>query len=189
MLLRWQRGILLVVSKCQMAFHTLVSMPSYALSLCQNTLQAHLQWEGSPTAVWRSRMRDQGKRIIELIQSTQALTGRLVVTSEEWQCRPEYNVVSWHRMRTMQTSITETCTWYCLQNRLNQPRDLLSWRWRFLERMSVGGLEEQVIMLINILMDKLEKLKVDHESIMTEKRTTNLIVGMCWAMQRRQWDW
>ncbi len=66
-----------------------------------------------------------------------------------------------------------------LTKQIESAKRLVELKMKMLERMSVGGLEEQVIMLINILMDKLEKLKADHESIMTEKRTTNLIVGMC----------
>jgi hypothetical protein len=45
------------------------------------------------------------------------------------------------------------------------------------ERMSMGGSEVQVFMTINILMEKLEKLNEDLDSMMNEKRVTNPIVG------------
>ena len=46
------------------------------------------------------------------------------------------------------------------------------------ERMNLGGSEEaQVFSLINLLMEKLERLNEDLETMMKEKRTTNPIVG------------
>jgi hypothetical protein len=46
------------------------------------------------------------------------------------------------------------------------------------ERMNLGGSEEaQVFSLINLLMEKLERLNEDLETMMKEKWTTNPIVG------------
>jgi hypothetical protein len=43
--------------------------------------------------------------------------------------------------------------------------------------MIVSGLEVQISMSINILINKLEKLNADLDAMVTEKMTTNLIVG------------
>ncbi len=45
------------------------------------------------------------------------------------------------------------------------------------ERMSLGGSEAQVFSSINLLMEKLERLNGDLETMMNVKRTTNPIVG------------
>jgi hypothetical protein len=45
------------------------------------------------------------------------------------------------------------------------------------ERMSSGGSEAQVFLLINLLMEKLERLNGDLETMMNKKRMTNPIIG------------
>ncbi len=45
------------------------------------------------------------------------------------------------------------------------------------ERMSMGGSEVQVFMAINILMENLEKLNEDLDSMMNKRRVTNPILG------------
>ncbi len=45
------------------------------------------------------------------------------------------------------------------------------------DRMGGGGLEAYCLMAINTLMDKLEKLDLDLDSMMSEVRATNPIVG------------
>jgi hypothetical protein len=41
-------------------------------------------------------------------------------------CRHKCNAHSWHRMRMMLSSNTETYEWSCLRSRSNQPRDLMN---------------------------------------------------------------
>jgi len=54
------------------------------------------------------------------------------------------------------------------------------------ERMNLGGSEEaQVFLLINLLMEKLERLNEDLETMMKEKWTTNPIVGNVLAIAAR----
>jgi hypothetical protein len=43
--------------------------------------------------------------------------------------------------------------------------------------MSLGGSEVQIFMSINLLMEKLDKLNEQLDAMMTEKRSTNPIVG------------
>jgi hypothetical protein len=45
------------------------------------------------------------------------------------------------------------------------------------ERMSLGGSEVQIFMSINLLMEKLETLNKQLDGMMTEKRSTNPVVG------------
>jgi hypothetical protein len=50
------------------------------------------------------------------------------------------------------------------------------------ERMSSGGSVAQVFLLINLLMEKFERLNEDLETMMNKKRTTNPIVGTVLVM-------
>jgi hypothetical protein len=60
---------------------------------------------------------------------------------------------------------------------------LVELKLKTLERMSMGaGSEAQEFMSVNILMEKLENLNKDLNSMMTEKRSTNPIVGNALAI-------
>jgi hypothetical protein len=74
----------------------------------------------------------------------------------------------------MLSSNTVTCEWSCLQSRLNQPRTkrLIELKIKMSDKMGGGGLEA-----IHTLMDKLENLNANLDSMMSEVRVTNPIVG------------
>jgi hypothetical protein len=54
---------------------------------------------------------------------------------------------------------------------------LIELKMKMSDRMGGGGLEAYCLMAINTLMDKLEKLDLDLDSMMSEVRATNPIVG------------
>jgi hypothetical protein len=64
-----------------------------------------------------------------------------------------------------------------LTKQIDSTNRLVELKLKMSEMMSSSGLEAQVFMSINILMNKLEKLNVDLDGMMTEKRTTNPIIG------------
>jgi hypothetical protein len=65
-----------------------------------------------------------------------------------------------------------------LTKQIESTEHLVELKLKTLERMTMGaGSEAQVFMSINLLMEKLEKLNQDFESMMTEKRLTNPIIG------------
>ena len=54
---------------------------------------------------------------------------------------------------------------------------LVELKFKTSERKNLGGSEAQVFLLINLLMEKLERLKEDLDTMLYKKRTTNPIIG------------
>jgi hypothetical protein len=64
-----------------------------------------------------------------------------------------------------------------LSKQIESTKQLVELKLKTSERMSLGGSDAQVLFSINILMEKLEKLNKDLDSMMNKKRTTNPIIG------------
>jgi hypothetical protein len=64
-----------------------------------------------------------------------------------------------------------------LTKQIKSTERLLELKMKMSDRIGGGGLEAHCFMAINTLMDKLEKLNSDLDSMMSEVRATNPIVG------------
>jgi hypothetical protein len=64
-----------------------------------------------------------------------------------------------------------------LTKQIESTEQLIELKMKMSNRMGGGGLEAYCSMAINTLMDKLEKLNSDLDSMMSEVRATNPIVG------------
>ncbi len=68
-----------------------------------------------------------------------------------------------------------------LTKQIKSTKRLIQLKMKMSDRMGGGGLEAHCFMVINTLMDKLEKLNSDLDSMMLEVRATNPIVGNVFA--------
>jgi hypothetical protein len=64
-----------------------------------------------------------------------------------------------------------------LSKQIESNECLVELKLKTLERVGLGGSEVQIFMSINLLMKKLEKLIEQLDGMMTEKRSTNPIIG------------